>query len=142
MAAIRSAGSAALPHGARGACGLRSPGYCGRHVRFPPEQLLRRQQRALGAVPKALWALLAASLAVQVAWQARQLSHAPGAGELPPPPSVHALRLASFAEPEAAARLLALYVQSFDLGAASSLMAWLRSILELDPRGQYPLFLA
>lgn len=102
---------------------------------------MRREQRALGAVPKALWALLAASLAAQVAWQARQLSHTPAASELPPPPSVHGLRLASFAEPEAAARLLALYVQSFDLGAANSL-AWLRSILELDPRGQYPLFLA
>jgi hypothetical protein len=113
---------------------------------------LRREQRALGAVPKALWALLAASLTAQVAWQARELSHTPAASELPPPPSVHGLRLASFAEPEAAARLLALYVQSFDLGAANSLpyqkldygrlVAWLRSILELDPRGQYPLFLA
>jgi hypothetical protein len=93
-------------------------------------------------VPRALWALLAASLATQVAWQARQLSHAPEASELPPPPSVHALRLASFAEPEAAARLLALYVQSFDAGTGNSLVAWLRGILELDPRGQYPLFLA
>ena len=103
---------------------------------------MRREQRALGAVPRALWALLAASLATQVAWQARQLSHTPEASELPPPPSIHALRLASFAEPEAAARLVALYVQSYDLGTGNSLVAWLRGILELDPRGQYPLFLA
>lgn len=103
---------------------------------------MRRDQRALRAVPKALWALLAASLAVQIAWQARQLSHTTAASEPPPAPSVQALRLASFAEPEAAARLLAVYVQSFDLGASDSLIAWLRSILALDPRGQYPLFLA
>ena len=113
---------------------------------------MRPEQRTLGAVPKALWALLAAALTAQVAWQGRQLSHTSAAIELPAPPSVHALRLASFAEPEAAARLLALYVQSFDLGGANSLpyqkldygrlVGWLRGILELDPRGQYPLFLA
>ena len=113
---------------------------------------MRREQRALGAVPKALWAVLAVALAAQVAWQARELPRAPAASELPPPPSVHGLRLASFGEPEAAARLVALYVQSFDLGGTNSLpyqkldygrlVAWLRSILELDPRSQYPLFLA
>lgn len=102
---------------------------------------MKREQRTLGTVPKALWGLLAASLAAQLAWQGRQLSHTPSASELPAAPSLHALRLASFGEPEAAARLLALYVQSFDLGANHSL-GWLGNIIELDPRGQYPLFLA
>jgi hypothetical protein len=113
---------------------------------------LSREQRGLGAVPRTLWAVLAATLAAQIAWQARELSRTPAASELAPAPSIHGLRLASFGEPEAAARLLALYVQSFDLGGTNSLpyqkldygrlVAWLRSILELDPRGQYPLFLA
>lgn len=64
--------------------------------------------------------------------------HAP-----PPAPSIHGLRLASFGEREALARLLALHVQSFDLGQDHGrLLAWLRSVLELDPRSAYPLFLA
>jgi hypothetical protein len=62
---------------------------------------------------------------------------------LPPPPSVHALRLASAGEREALARLLSLYVQGFDLDADyERLVPWLRSVLELDPRSAYPLFLA
>jgi hypothetical protein len=62
------------------------------------------------------------------------------------------LRLASFGEPEAAARLAMLYLQSFDMGGGNSLryqqldyarlVAWLASILALDPRSQYPLFSA
>ena len=63
--------------------------------------------------------------------------------EVPPPPSVNALRLASVGEREALARLLALYVQSFDLRRDYvHLLGWLRSVLELDPRSPYPLFLA
>jgi hypothetical protein len=73
--------------------------------------------------------------------------HGPGeasrASELSEAPSAQALRLASFGEPEALARVLALHIQSFDLKRDySRLIAWLRSVLELDPRGGYPLFLA
>jgi hypothetical protein len=63
--------------------------------------------------------------------------------EVPPAPSVNALRLASVGEREALARLLALYVQSFDLRRDYvHLLGWLRNVLELDPRSPYPLFLA
>lgn len=87
--------------------------------------------------------MLAATLATQIAWQARQGSRPSASAELPEPPSAQALRLASFSEPEAAARLLALYVQSFDLERDyARLVGWLRSVLELDPRSAYPLFLA
>jgi hypothetical protein len=56
---------------------------------------------------------------------------------------VQALRLASFGEREALARLLALHIQSFDLNRDyARLVGWLRSVLELDPRSPYPLFLA
>jgi hypothetical protein len=63
---------------------------------------------------------------------------------LPPPPSAQALRLASFGEAEAAARLSMLYLQAFDLHKLDyvRLTSWLRSVLELDPRSQYPLFAA
>ena len=91
------------------------------------------------------------SLGLQVAWQATQ-SMSPGAAELPPPPRPETLRLASFSEVEAAARVAMIYLQSFDYGGAntipyqkldySRLIGWLESILALDPRSDYPLFSA
>jgi hypothetical protein len=63
--------------------------------------------------------------------------------ELPPAPNVQSLRLASFGEREALARILSLHIQSFELKRDyARLVDWLRSALELDPRSQYPLFLA
>ena len=63
--------------------------------------------------------------------------------ELPPAPSVQSLRLASFGEREALARILSVHIQSFELRRDyARLVDWLRSALELDPRSQYPLFLA
>ena len=113
---------------------------------------MSRDERPLAAVPRALWVLLAAALAAQLAWQHPGLRRAPGAADLPPPPSVQALRLAAFGEPEALARIAMLYLQSFDLGAGNALpyqkldyqrlVAWLRNILALDPRSDYPLFSA
>jgi hypothetical protein len=113
---------------------------------------MTRNERPLSAVPWWLWMLLAASLAAQLAWQGAQPAAAPSAADLPEAPRTEALRLASFGEPEAAARLAMLYLQSFDMGGANSLryqqldymrlVAWLGSILALDPRSQYPLFSA
>jgi hypothetical protein len=109
-------------------------------------------ERPLAAVPTWLWALVAASLAAQLAWQAVRPAPAPSAGELAPPPRAEALRVASLGEPEAAARLAMLYLQSFDMGGGTSLryqqldygrlVKWLASIQALDPRSQYPLFSA
>ena len=92
------------------------------------------------------------SFAAQVAWQARRDAGAVAAADLPPPPGPAALRLASFGEAEALARLTMIYLQSYDFGGANTtpyqkldyrrLADWLGSILELDPRSQYPLFAA
>jgi hypothetical protein len=111
-----------------------------------------RDERPLSAVPGWLWLLLGASLAAQLAWRGAQPAAAPSAADLPQAPRAETLRLASFGEPEAAARLAMLYLQSFDMGGGSSLryqqldyarlVAWLGSILALDPRSQYPLFSA
>lgn len=63
---------------------------------------------------------------------------------MPPAPSALALRLASFGEPQAAARIAMLYVQSRahrDLDYRR-LIGWLQAILALDPRSNYPLFAA
>ena len=96
------------------------------------------------AAPTGLWILLAVSLTAQIAWNAR-----PGASRLtdealPPAPRAPVLRLAAFGEAPAAARLTMLYLQAFDLRELdyARLTGWLRTALEVDPRGEYPLFAA
>lgn len=103
---------------------------------------MTRDVRPVAAVPRWVLGVLAVMLAAQVAWQALRDFGAAPASELPPAPGAQALRLAAFAEPEAAARLAMVYVQSHGNPDYGRLIGWLRSALELDPRGQYPLFLA
>ncbi len=77
---------------------------------------------------------------------------APKAEDFPPPPSMALLRLASLGDPIPLAKLSMLYLQTFDsqVGNAAAyrnlnyeyLEGWLTLILELDPDGQYPLFVA
>lgn len=109
-------------------------------------------ERPIAAVPRAVLALLAAGLALQIGWHAHLPKPAATAEQLPPPPAPVSLRLATLGEPITAARLLMLYVQAFDVQPGilipyaqldyERLQAWLARILELDPRGQYPLFSA
>jgi hypothetical protein len=111
-----------------------------------------RDERPLRAVPGWLWMVLGATLAAQLAWQGTQPPAGRRAADLPDAPAPEILRLASFGEPEAAARLAMLYLQSFDMGGGNALryqqldytrlVRWLGSILALDPRSQYPLFSA
>jgi len=111
-----------------------------------------RDERPLRDVASLLWLLLGAALAAQIAARALQAPLALRSADLPPAPSSAALRLASFGEPEATARLAMLYVQAFDYGGTNPapyrqldyahLIDWLRAILELDPRSEYPLFAA
>jgi len=95
-----------------------------------------------GAVPRWVLALLAMSLATQIGWQAARSSSSTSHAALPPAPGAPALRLASFGEPEAAARLTMIFVQTRESVDYSRLFGWLDSILALDPRTQYPLFAA
>ncbi len=111
-----------------------------------------RDERPWSAVPAWLWLLLAAALAAQVGWRAAQGPPALGGTDLPPPPAPAALRLAAFGEAAAGARLAMLYLQAFDLGGGNELpfrkldygrlSGWLEAALTLDPRSDYPLFLA
>jgi hypothetical protein len=88
------------------------------------------------------------SVTTQLAWQASQSAPAPQAADLPPALSARVLRAASFGEPEA----IALYLQAYDLRGDNAipyqrldyprLIAWLRAILETDPRSSYALFSA
>ena len=110
------------------------------------------RERPLATVPGWLWALLGATLAAQSGVQALRPPPATAAADLPPAPRAAALRLASFGEPAALARLMMLWLQAFDLRGQNNLpyrdldyarlTAWLRAIIELDPRSEYPLFSA
>lgn len=105
---------------------------------------MTRDERRLSAVPAWLWAALFLALGAQLAWHGTRATRAALDEQLPPPPSAQALRLASFGEPQAAARIAMLYVQSrghreLDYGR---LIGWLQAILALDPRSAYPLFAA
>jgi hypothetical protein len=109
-------------------------------------------ERPLSDVPGWTWSLLIASFTAQIAWHAGHVPAGPEAADLPAAPRPEVIRLASLGEPQAAARVAMLYLQAFDLGGINSLpyqhldytrlVAWLRTILELDPRSQYPLFAA
>ena len=113
---------------------------------------MTRDERPLDAVPSVVWGALIVALAAQVIWRSAQAPSTPQAEDLPPPPSAQALRLASFGEPNALARLMMLYLQAFDSSAGNTqpyrrldyarLVAWLEAILALDPRSEYPLFTA
>jgi hypothetical protein len=113
---------------------------------------LSGSQRALQAVPGWIRVALLAGVAAQLGAQALRLPPAAAAEDLPPAPRAQALRAASLGEPAALSRLAMLYLQAYDLGAGnalpyqrldySSLVQWLRAILDTDPRSEYPLFAA
>ena len=109
-------------------------------------------ERPVATVPRWVLALLAATFAVQVTWQALQPKPVARAETLgaPPPPAV--LRALALGEPIALAQLLTLYLQAFDNQPGISIpfqeldyarvTAWLGTILAIDPVGQYPLMMA
>lgn len=109
-------------------------------------------ERPVSAVPRAILAFLAVALAAQLALKAGAARPSATAEDLPPVPSIGALRLASFGEPVALAKGLMLYLQAFDYQSGTRVPyrdldydrveAWLAAILELDPSGQYPLLAA
>jgi hypothetical protein len=109
-------------------------------------------ERSVAQVPKAVVIGLAFLAAAQVALRLGDRSHASDASDLPAAPSASAVRLFSLGDPVPAAKLLMLYLQSFDYQSGtrlpfqaldySRLEQWLGLVLALDPRGQYPLMAA
>jgi hypothetical protein len=95
-------------------------------------------------VPRTVLLVLSVTLAAQIAWQATRHAGTRAADDLPPAPGPQALRLASFGEPEAAARLCMVYLQAFDFPRVDlqRALGWLQTTLRVDARSQYPLFLA
>lgn len=109
-------------------------------------------ERSLSEVPKPVLALLACALALQIALKAGNPVVPPAASDLHAPPGESTLRLASLGDPIPLAKVLMLYLQSFDLQALNrvpyqalnydTVQHWLLRILWLDPKGQYPLMAA
>ncbi len=110
------------------------------------------RERPISSVPKTALFLLGLGLCLQIAWHVSVPAKQPTAKNLPPAPSSPTLRLASFGEPIALAKVLMLYLQAFDSQPGLLLrfrqldyghvQNWLARFLELDPKGQYPLFAA
>jgi hypothetical protein len=109
-------------------------------------------ERPVSAVSPWITWLLVAAIATQVATRFVQGAHAPSAADLPRAPTARALSLADLGEPAALARLAMIWLQAFDASGDnavpyrqldySRLVAWLRAILAIDPRSEYPLFAA
>lgn len=109
-------------------------------------------ERPISAISGAILGLLAVALGAQIAWQLAQRTATPSATDLPPAPSVQSLRLASMGEPAALARIAMVWLQAFDSRGDnaipyqrldySRLAGWLHAILAIDPRSEYPLFMA
>lgn len=110
------------------------------------------RERSLSTVPKPALLLLVLALLSQVLWNYLQAPRKALASSLTAPPGIASLRLASFGEPIAMAKLSMLYLQAFDNQAGirvsfqqldyTQVEAWLSRSLALDPRSQYPLFAA
>lgn len=113
---------------------------------------LMGRERPLAHVPRSVWLALALGLGLQIGWHAMRPAPQARAVDLPAPPPVELARLLAFGEPLVFAQALMLWLQSFDNQPGVSLpfhaldysrvQAWLGLILELDPRGQYPLLAA
>lgn len=108
--------------------------------------------RPLRDVPRSVTVMLLMALAAQIIWHGLQEPVAARAEDLPHPMSPSAYVMGSLGEPIATAKLLNLWLQAFDNQPGISLplhsldyrvvAEWLDTILELDPRGHYPMLVA
>jgi len=110
------------------------------------------KERPVRDVPLPVIVMLLAALAIQLYWHSQQEPIVAKAEDLPRPMSARAYVMSSFGEPVAAAKVLNLWLQAFDNQPGISMPLhsldydvvtdWLDTILELDPRGHYPMLVA
>jgi len=110
------------------------------------------KDRPVRDVPGAVMFFLVLALCLQLLWHSWQDPVVARAEDLAPPLSTRTYVMSSLGEPIAASKFLNLWLQAFDNqpGASISfhqlnyprLTQWLDTILELDPRGHYPMLVA
>ena len=110
------------------------------------------RERPLSYVPRPVLALLLLALLAQLLWHYSQAKPSAKAQDLPPVPSYINMRLSSLGEPVPMAKLSMLKLQAYDYQPGISIAfrdldyhkvsGWLGRIVDLDPKGQYPLLAA
>lgn len=113
---------------------------------------MRQLQRPVRVVPKPVFFLLIAALVVHIGMVALQPRPTARAAALDPPPTGPVLRLLEGMDRLPSAHMLALSLQAYDNQPGISIpfmsldygrvMQWLKTVLTLDPVGQYPLLMA
>ena len=109
-------------------------------------------QRKFHTLPVLVPVLFAVALCAQIVFHWQIQEPQANAEELPIPPAVSMLNFVSLSESTTFARILMLWLQAFDNQPGISIPfqdlnydvveAWLSTIIELDPGGQYPLLAA
>lgn len=110
------------------------------------------RERSVARVPRRYLLVLGLAFAGQITWHGMRSDLRAEAESLPRPPPASSLRMLSLGEPEVLAKTLMLWLQAHDNQPGISIpfraldygrvRAWLGRILDLDPRGQYPLLAA
>ena len=110
------------------------------------------KERPVSDVPTSVKWLLLLALCIQLLWHGLQAPIIAKADDLITPFSTRTYVMSSLGEPIAAAKILNLWLQAFDNQPGISLSfhqldyprltKWLDIILELDPRGHYPMLVA
>lgn len=107
------------------------------------------QDRPFKAIPRSLLIILMVSFCLQLGWHAYSARHHVERAFLSQPPSDQQLKVIALGEEEVLARILMLWLQSFDNQPGVSvplrelnyhrIVAWLEKISRLDQRSHYPL---
>ncbi|MBF0110381.1 MAG: hypothetical protein HQL76_14525 [Magnetococcales bacterium] len=113
---------------------------------------MARRDRPWEDVPPVIGWLALLFLALQCLFHAQLVPPSPRAVSLPAPLAPGLFRLSALGDPMAMNRMAMLWLQGFDYQSGISLSFksldpvrlrdWLSAILDLDPRGQYPLMAA
>jgi len=113
---------------------------------------LHPAERSIVYVPRAILFCIVIALILQTGLQRDLMKQSGEFRQLPEPPEAGQVRLISLSDTVALARITMLWLQSFDTQPGISVsfkqldyarvISWLDLILELDPKGQYPLLAA
>lgn len=114
-------------------------------IKYPDE-------RPIKDVPKPVLAGLVLILLVQVLYSQAGIKQGTSIFNLQSPPAIQLVELSGFSDRITPAKLIMLWLQSVDYQPSISIpfkqldykrvVQWLQMVLDLDPRGQYPLFAA